>query len=296
MRDYNLIESAFLVFPILLSLSGLMFMSQRLQLDWYQTEREALGWIVVVLIFSSFLFFAVVFGYDIYRQAGCGRSATLRAELEATLEGKDKKSRSPSKGRKGKQSAGKAPAGSDLVGEPMAITDLEQNPMLAAPVHDEAGDSPSQADPGSARGLAALRAILGRDPSENPVADLEELKQAIADISRSGGAGASPERAMQLMEAQQAMLVLLGAANRRAALRAAARDESFGSNSTSLLMQRTKAEGSIHRRTGSSKSRKRPGAGTDSFQSPTHKVAKSLAARGREKRKQFSLSMVSQRD
>jgi hypothetical protein len=215
MRDYNLIESAFLVFPILLSLAGLMFMSQRLRLEWYRTERDVLGWIVVVIIFASFLLFLIVFGYDIYRQAGCGRSAQLRAQLHASLEAKKKNRKLKSEAKAGKP--GKTGGWDDsMAPEDMVVDKVSHNPMLDAGLKQAAEDMARGVSP---KGIEALKELLGREPTGDLQQDLADLQKVAERLMDPDGEPPNPQVWLQLVSAQQALLVRFGNKHTRALLK-----------------------------------------------------------------------------
>jgi len=135
------------------------------------------------------LFFAACMTYDIYRQAGCGRSASLRRQLENELNGKGRKNSKAAgkqRGNAGGSSAGDASLGHDE----LVVSDVQQNPMV---MNDSSRNSSDFASVGS--GDAALEALLGRplsDSHEEDVAAMGSIAARLLNDAIDTDSGAAP--------------------------------------------------------------------------------------------------------
>eukprot|EP01029_Cantina_marsupialis_P015297 TRINITY_DN3351_c0_g3_i1.p1 TRINITY_DN3351_c0_g3~~TRINITY_DN3351_c0_g3_i1.p1 ORF type:complete len:1598 (+),score=418.26 TRINITY_DN3351_c0_g3_i1:934-5727(+) len=73
--DYNQVESLLLMCAVLITLSGIMFQSKYLDRDGYAAQKEFLTWIVLIIIFTSIIYYICVFVTEIW---GTCRAKTRR--------------------------------------------------------------------------------------------------------------------------------------------------------------------------------------------------------------------------
>lgn len=80
--NYNTVEAVLLGCAVLVTLSGVMFESNRFQSEYYQAQRDAITYFVLFIIFASIVYFFIVLGSEI---------AVTCAPKKFTKKGKDGK-------------------------------------------------------------------------------------------------------------------------------------------------------------------------------------------------------------
>lgn len=81
--DYNVVATTLMASATLVTLGGIMFESGRLNLEGAEASRDAITYVVLIIIFASLAYFTVVFGFEMFyacNQEGFVRRAKLRAQ------------------------------------------------------------------------------------------------------------------------------------------------------------------------------------------------------------------------
>lgn len=115
--NYNTVESCLLCCAVLVNLSGIMFGSGQFAGDFYKKEQEAVTWIVLLIIFTSIVYYLTVVFFEMFPR--CNVMHRCQACAPALL--------GAPPGKDAGKDAGRARGGSDSRGRGQSGMDMEMS-------------------------------------------------------------------------------------------------------------------------------------------------------------------------